>query len=1417
MLFRSPFNMKVQVQGAPLEIVQVLSWRASTFNGVSFSPDGLFVAAAGSDGLIWIWDTSTGLLVRTLEGHDAGVTTVAWAPRGVQLASGYGNGIVRLWDASSGKLLRAWRGDTFGVNCVAWDAGGERLASASFDKKVCVWDASSGKLLSYLEGHKDWVSCVAWDPGGTRLASGSHDGSLHVWEVASAQILHKVEGHKDWVTSVAWDSDGNRLATGSTDNTLCVWDTTSGQLLRTMAGHTSWVNSVAWDPNPGSGCLASGSGDGTMRVWEASSGQLLWSVTGHKQWVESLTWEKGGERLASGSEDGTVCLWDVSSGRLLRTLVGNIGVTGVAWDDETYHLACVSGNGVLSVVDTSSGEVLRTLEDYKDWIISFAWDTTREQLAIGLVDRSVYLLDVSSGQLLRKLEGHKSSVFCVAWKAGGEFLASGSADKTVCLWEVSSGRLLHRLEGHKMVVTCVAWNAKALRLASGSRDRTVCVWDTSTGQLLHTLEGHKRGVARVAWINGVLFSTDDRGEVVAWSSEGKALARAETGDGYRDTPIALIDSERPIPLTLAGVRTRRVTLGWLGSENQVRRRSAKVVLLGDSGVGKSTLAHRLATGELQRNLPSTHGMKIWPIPATSSEEQGEIFLWDLGGQEWYRLVHQLFLGQTRVALLLFEGTRDRNALDQVRVWNGYLARQSSDTLKKVLVRSKADQPGIVQELEIEALRKEILASAYHEISSETGQGVEGLWKAVHEAIQWDSTQQVTRLAEFQRVRDRIFDKATAGQAALYVEPFTLELGNDAEVLDTVIKQCENEGMLRDIRLSSGDRVLFLRVDVADQYASSVIQLARQSPRGVPAVDERELGRAGLEFPGIKAKDRLPHAAERQAIECVCQILIQHGVCFRHQGLLVFPDLFLNLSDTSPVEDSQRVSLYYDFTGPLGNIYSSLVVALALSERFGRVRLRRDFAEFESESVRYGVRRDTRSGGRGHLDLFCSEGADRDLFVLFVEEHLKEHGIAISEGSEFHCNGKKKDGSLCGRIIPEQDIRARFESCQSDVLCPICETRHELTRGANETRLKRPELEQVVMALRSELEKTLEREVRVSQRVVAKATNIQTTVARPTRILHLTDLHLKSDSEVLPLIQPLMADLDELQKGELDYIIVSGDLVHQGQGFEKAYEFLTTLREKSGLSAERFLIVPGNHDLQRKAGRYFSSDKPKNENDQRFYKSGEDWWERDEATYAKRFEGYRTLLKDFRALDDYAEDLNKQFYVLPFPDHGLQFLLLNSAWQIDRYYPKRASLNENALHAALEKCRPDLLPIAVWHHAATGDEKIQGEAHITHLLKKNFRLVLHGDVHEPRATLMNHLDSEKTIHVVGGGAFAAAATDRPPSVPQMYNLIEIDRDCGRAKVYVRQRKLEGGAFGMFPVKESTLEAQGDYTIDFGHSR
>ena len=585
------------------------------------------------------------------------------------------------------------------------------------------------------------------------------------------------------------------------------------------------------------------------------------------------------------------------------------------------------------------------------------------------------------------------------------------------------------------------------------------------------------------------------------------------------------------------------------------------------------------------------------------------------------------------------------------------------------------------------------------------------------------------------------------------------------------------------------------------------------------------------FPGISEEERLKPLQERSVLECVIQLLLEHGICLKHEGLLIFPALFPPTAAVDDTDSTHTVSLYYDFSGAIDNIYSSLVVHLAHSGRFGRVRLWKDQAVFEHSGQEVcGLRKMDRRSGLAHLDLLFSaqtSPATRDLFTIFVEEHLHKEGVTIKEVLEMVCG-------TCGYRFDEALVRDRIHDGHADVLCPRCETRLLISEGAKKARESNPTLAAELIALKQVIDQRKQEDIREVKRTVdVRSAAASSPQPEPIRILHLSDLHFGPDDDPAVRLQPLVRDLQDREGGlgfeRLDYLVVSGDLTNRAskEEFDCVYAFISALNKHMGITPMRCVIIPGNHDLSWDAEVYDWRQRRKVDVGKlktgSYIEQGDIFLVRDEAKYPARFENFGKFYHELMQ-KPYPLKAEEQSLALLFEEAGIQFLALNSAWEIDEYFPARSSIHPGALATGLSTASAQIttaratgqlaqdahvLRLAVWHHPVTGNEKIVNDAFLDQLRQENFALCLHGHVHEDRADVVGYVHPRK-LRIAGAGSFGAPTSDRPEATPRLYNVLEVWRDHSKIRIHTRSLRRDGGAWEGWPFWPDAANRHGRLT-------
>lgn len=192
---------------------------------------------------------------------------------------------------------------------------------------------------------------------------------------------------------------------------------------------------------------------------------------------------------------------------------------------------------------------------------------------------------------------------------------------------------------------------------------------------------------------------------------------------------------------------------------------AKLVCIGDSGCGKSSLTIRLCEGRFSPHHDVTIGVEFGsrivpvgpphtqpPRPGSSGSAEGlpaprldvpqkhmKLSLWDTAGQETYKSVTRSYFRGASGALLVFDLSR-RATFQHVTDWLNDLRQIAEPDIVVVLVGNKADLTQTsenkreVTKQEAEEWAKKNGVLEYVETSAKSGEGVENAFMRVAERI-----------------------------------------------------------------------------------------------------------------------------------------------------------------------------------------------------------------------------------------------------------------------------------------------------------------------------------------------------------------------------------------------------------------------------------------------------------------------------------------------------------------------------------------------------------------------------------------------------------------------------------------------------------------------------------------------------------
>jgi WD40 repeat protein len=327
---RSRFRSVLNAGGLTALIVLVIHWwgeertvpadnrlggDCGPVRAVACSPDGRWLASAGFERPILVWEIPRRDIVKTLQTSASWTRSLVFSPDGSTLVAGCDDGAVRTWNVGSWTFSRSFPAHSRRVRSLAFSPDGALLATVSEDRTLRVWNTTDWRPIGILPGDGHPVMSAVFSHDGHSLITGGFDGTVRLWDVrsgASRVVVNSDRGVNGLrPTCLAISPDGRFLAIPARHgDRLGVWDFSSGSYRPLISDDRGAVLIATFSADGRT--LIAGTSGGTVEFWNVIArrpGVPFRADTG----IWALAVSPDGQSLFSGGFDGGLRIWDLAN------------------------------------------------------------------------------------------------------------------------------------------------------------------------------------------------------------------------------------------------------------------------------------------------------------------------------------------------------------------------------------------------------------------------------------------------------------------------------------------------------------------------------------------------------------------------------------------------------------------------------------------------------------------------------------------------------------------------------------------------------------------------------------------------------------------------------------------------------------------------------------------------------------------------------------------------------------------------------------------------------------------------------------------------------------------------------------------------------------------------------------------------
>lgn len=276
---------------------------------MEFSKDGRYLAAAGQDKKLRVWEVISSAEERDQEEK-------------LSEANNEGDGVRLNAPVFKSKLVREYDGHTSSILDLSWSKN-NFLLSSSMDKTVRLYHVSRAECLCAFK-HNDFVTSIQFHPRDDRFfLAGSLDSKIRLWSIPDKNVAYWAQV-PDMVTAVAFTPDGKTAIAGCLNGLCLLYDTEglkahsqihvrSARGKNAKGSKITGIDTIAM-PREGSQPdvkLLITSNDSRVRMYNLKDRTLEVKFRGNENSCSQIhaSFSDDGKYVICGSEDRRVYVW----------------------------------------------------------------------------------------------------------------------------------------------------------------------------------------------------------------------------------------------------------------------------------------------------------------------------------------------------------------------------------------------------------------------------------------------------------------------------------------------------------------------------------------------------------------------------------------------------------------------------------------------------------------------------------------------------------------------------------------------------------------------------------------------------------------------------------------------------------------------------------------------------------------------------------------------------------------------------------------------------------------------------------------------------------------------------------------------------------------------------------------------------